>query len=184
MDKFNQRKKDVLSKEDKSSIGEWDGKIKDLCEKINSLEDYYTTSSCSGRVVLVRDEERKGPGVFEFVSHDLVNFGDFILKVEEMKKDDYKFKQEPFILHVACRDLECAEKLLGIANESGLRRAGIIALGKNIVVELNGSEKLEFPLVRKGNLLVLEDFLKLVLEKSNENLKKSWEKIEKLKRLV
>ena len=47
MDSFEQRKKDVLNKEDKSSIGGVDSKIKSLCDKINSLDGVYTTSGWS-----------------------------------------------------------------------------------------------------------------------------------------
>jgi len=42
-DIFLQRKKEVLSKKDKSSKGSWDEKIKTLCDKINKKNDYYTT---------------------------------------------------------------------------------------------------------------------------------------------
>ena len=60
VDLFSQRKKDVLLKSDKSSIGNVDEKISSLCNKINSKEDFYTTSSCSGRILLMKDmtEER------------------------------------------------------------------------------------------------------------------------------
>lgn len=59
MDQFIQRKKDVLSKKDKSSIGKWDYKIISLCEKINGNGNYYTTSSCSGRVIILKEERKK-----------------------------------------------------------------------------------------------------------------------------
>ena len=54
-DTFLQRKKDILSKKDKSHIGKWDEKIVGLCEKINKSDKYYTTSSCSGRVIMIFD---------------------------------------------------------------------------------------------------------------------------------
>ena len=38
IDMFAKRKKDILFKEDKSSKGNIDEKIKDLCKKINSLK--------------------------------------------------------------------------------------------------------------------------------------------------
>jgi len=59
MDNFSKRKKDVLSKIDKSSKGGFDEKIVKLCEKINRLDNYYTTSSCAGRVVIMVDKEKK-----------------------------------------------------------------------------------------------------------------------------
>ncbi len=180
MNNFQQRKKDILSKEDKSSIGGWDKKIKQFCDKINKKENYYTTSSCSGRIIVMVDQDKKGPGLFEFVSHDLVDF-DILMKNISLK-GNLKFKSEPPILHVSCLDLESAEEILNKAREIGWKRSGIISLGKNVVVELISTEKIEFPLVDKGNLLVSEDFLKIVLEKANNNLKKGWDKIEKLKK--
>ncbi len=59
MKSFVQQKKSTLSKLDKSSKGDWDKKIVNLCEKINSLENFYTTSSCSGRIVLIVDNIKK-----------------------------------------------------------------------------------------------------------------------------
>ena len=46
-DNFLQRKQDVLSKLDKSSIGDWDFQIKGLCDKINKSDDFYQhTAPC------------------------------------------------------------------------------------------------------------------------------------------
>ena len=238
-DNFLQRKQDILSKQDKSSKQSWDEKIKDLCEKINQKENYYTTSSCSGRVVVMLDKEKKGPCLFKFVSHDLLDFNKFMKDLNKIasfhsvvnnkqlmknprdnnnnnlieksgeggylhnitsktmmqaredsrtiksrtKQDGLiKFKQEPCILHVSCRTLKDAQNLLNKAKLAGWKRSGIISSEKRFIVELNGTEKLEFPLMLKGKILVNEIFLKIVLEKANENLKKSWEKIQKFEK--
>jgi tRNA wybutosine-synthesizing protein 3 len=180
MDQFNQRKRDILSKKDKSSKGNWDKRIMPLCDKLNSFENYYTTSSCSGRIIVMKDEEKKGPGLFEFVSHDLVNFDSFFDKIIGFN-GNLKFKQDSVILHVACRELSDAKTLLNKGLKVGFKKSGIISLGKNIIVELNLSDKLEFPLVENGELLVGKKFLKKVLKKANNNLKKGWKKIEELK---
>ncbi len=175
---FEQRKKDVLSKEDKSNIGGWDKHILELCNKINSLDDYYTTSSCSGRIMIIVDQDKKAPNLFEFVSHE---------KVKELKipeKGNYKFKQEPPILHIACKDTESAKNLLDKIRNAGWKRAGIISLGKNIIIEVIGTEKIEFPLMKNDKILVNDDFLDLVLERSNENLQKGWDKIDKLTKVL
>ena len=57
---FQQQKTKQLSKSDKSNIGKWDSKIKCLCNKINKKRDYYTTSSCAGRVVLLKASDKIG----------------------------------------------------------------------------------------------------------------------------
>lgn len=183
MQAFERRKQDVLSKKDKSSIGEWDEHIVRLCEEINLNENYYTTSSCSGRIIIMIDQDKKAPGLFEFVSHDLVDFSRLKEEISKIKEDsNLKFKQESPILHVACKTLEDAEELLKKAQVAGWKRSGIISLGKNIVVEMISTEKIEFPLFKDGKLLVDDGFLEIVLKKSNENLEKGWEKIERLRK--
>ena len=69
-DYFLQRKKSILSKPDKSSKKSWDKKIIKLCDKINLSENYYTTSSCSGRIVLMQDQEKKEHDLFLKGYHD------------------------------------------------------------------------------------------------------------------
>lgn len=179
---FLQRKQDVLSKDDKSSKSSWDMKIIGLCEKINGFDEYYTTSSCAGRVVIMIDQDKKEPGLFLKVWHDLINLEELKKDLDETKESNIKFKQEPCILHVACDILESANKLYDKAKLVGWKKSGIIASDKRFIVELNSTERLEFPIVRDGKLLVDDEFLKVVVEKSNNNLEKCWKKIESLKK--
>lgn len=180
-DRFQQRKSEVLAKIDKSSKGSWDGHILELCRKINESSSYYTTSSCSGRVLIMIDQEKKGKSLFLEVSHELIDINFF--ENLKMPLPLIKFKFEPAILHVACRDLESAQILMDIGQKAGWKKFGAISLGKNIVVEFTGSDKLEFPLIFNKKFLVDEEFLNLIVEKSNLNLKKGWAKLDKFKLL-
>jgi tRNA wybutosine-synthesizing protein 3 len=185
LDLFEQRKKDVLAKIDKSYIGEWDAKIKDLCDKINLKENFYTTSSCAGRILLIIDQDAKENGLFVKVWHDLVFFPELKETLNQInKKEMIKFKVEPPILHIACKDLESASELLEKAKHVGFKRSGINALGKNIILELNSTERTEFPIINEGKILVDDEFLKIVVKQSNEKLKKSWKKIQELKKVI
>jgi len=215
---FQRQKKDTLLKSDKSFKGCWDKKIAGLCDKINSLENYYTTSSCSGRILIMRDEEKKGKGLFLKVWHDLISLNQLkrelsrlltridiksVNKKTSLKVDEQfvnsskklranvnergnliKFKQEPCILHIACKDLDSAEKFLKKGHLAGWKKLGIITTRKRFVIELNSTEKLEFPLMKNGKILVTDEFFKIVVKKSNFNMKKSWKKIENLKKLL
>jgi tRNA wybutosine-synthesizing protein 3 len=185
-DSFLQRKKDVLSKADKSSIGEWDEKIKSLCNKINSLEDFYTTSSCSGRIILMVEQDKKAPGLFVKVWHDKINFEDLEreISLKNGSNKNIKFKTESPIIHVACKDLNLASDFLEKAKHAGFKRSGILSLGKNIMLELNSTEKLEFPVINNGKVLVGEEFLSLVVKNSNEKLEKGWQKISVLEKYL
>lgn len=164
IDSFNQRKKDVLSKLDKSSKQSWDSRIIYLCNKINESEKYYTTSSCAGRVVLMKDEDKKGSGLFLKVWHDKVNFEDLKKELEGITENvDLKFKMESVIIHILCKDLDSASELLEFAKHIGFKRSGVNTISKNILLELNSTEKLEFPIVRDGKILVDDGFLKVVV---------------------
>lgn len=214
---FQQRKQALLTKQDKSFIGKWDDKIIKLCNKINSHPQYYTTSSCSGRIMIMIDKDKKAENLFKFVSHDLVKVKEF-LKVINNKliinnknpsegvsaltnscaegtlgrwvgkkirnNKNLKFKQEPMILHVACEKLENANNFMQLAQKAGFKKVGILALNKRIIVEINGSEKLEFPLMQDGKLLVNENFLKIVIGKANKNLKSNWGKIKEFEKII
>ena len=179
---FLQRKKDILSKEDKSSIGGWDERVKNLCDKINWFDEYYTTSSCSGRIMIIRDIDKKGPGLFHYVSHDKVSLKELMDNIP--KEGNFKFKQEPLIFHIACEDMAGAKRLLKKVQSSGLKHSGIISISKMVVVEIIGNEKIEFPIVSSGKLLVNEEFLKIVVKKANENLEKGWKRIDRLKESI
>lgn len=186
IDMFIKRKKDILSKEDKSSAGKWDEKIKHLCERINALGDFYTTSSCSGRIVLMIDKEKKEKGLLIKVYHDLISFERLKRDLEEIKnkKEDIKFKMEPCALHVSCRTFEQAQKLQENAKLAGWKKSGVISFEKRFVVEMNSTERLEFPVIRKGKILVDDDFLKIVVENANEKLRKGWKKIKRMEKSV
>jgi tRNA wybutosine-synthesizing protein 3 len=182
MEGFEKRKQDVLSKEDKSSIGKWDNKIIKLCNKINSLKNYYTTSSCSGRILLIIDQEKKSKNLFVFVSHEKMNFKKFkqeLLKSLSLKKN-IKFKLESFILHINAKSLENVKNFLEISKKAGIKKMGIIGLKNNFTIEIQGSEKLEFPIIKNNKILVDDYFLKTILKESNKKLEKNWKKIKRL----
>jgi tRNA wybutosine-synthesizing protein 3 len=181
-DRFIQRKTAVLSKLDKSSIGKWDKKIKSLCDKINALDNFYTTSSCSGRAILMIQQDKKGKDLFLKVWHDKISFNELKKALNELTKIKkiIKFKIEPPIIHIACRDLKKASEILEKAKYVGFKRSSILTCERNIFVELNSSERLEFPILNKGKILVNDEFLKLIVKISNGKLESGWKKIEKL----
>jgi len=182
---FLQRKKDVLNKKDKSHAGKWDKKIIPLCKKINKTENYYTTSSCSGRVLLMIDQQKKGAGLFLRVEHKKISLKSLKKALEDFSGNQLiKFKSEPPIIHVVCKTLEDANSLLEKGFESGWKKSGIINLKRNIIVELHGTEKLEFPIFKEGKFLVNDNFLKLIVKKSNHKLKIGWNRINFLDKLI
>ena len=183
--KFEDMKIKQLSKTDKSNIGKWDFKIKELCDKLNKKKEYCTTSSCAGRIILLKSSKEKIEKGFLFRTHKKIRFEELKKALDEV---DYKglveFHQTTCILHVACACLEDAQKLIDKSKFVGWKRSGIMASGKRFVVELISTENIEFPIMNKGKVLVDDNFLKLIVREANNKLERTWDKIKRLERVV
>ena len=144
----------------KRARSEVDKDILPLLELINSVEDYVTLSSCSGRIAVMDmpDFGNKLESVFIGKWHRPVEFEEALDAVRKGCKTTWLIMFPP-IIHVACRDLVAAEKLMKTANEAGFRRCGIISL-RNNVVEIASLERVEVPVAVCGNPVVDEDALR------------------------
>jgi tRNA wybutosine-synthesizing protein 3 len=185
MDSFGIEKKNALLKEDKSHEAKWDEKIKELCDLINNNPNYFTTSSCAGRITLNKNSTKKILNAFIYKTH---NFGDAIEIINVIKdnKDEklIYFRQEPCAMHVACRNLDDAIKLLKLAKEAGWKRSGIFSVGKEkIICELVSTEWIVAPIQKEGVLLVNEEYINVLVDEANKKLEKTWKKIGRLRGL-
>ncbi len=178
-------KKGFLSKPDKSGIGGIDDAIKPLIKVINNNSDFYTTSSCAGRIILIIDAKTKQESVFIFVTHKKASFNEIrkALKSEKAKRDMIYLKEEPCILHVACRTIEDAEKLVNIARQSGWKKSGIISTkhGK-VMAEIISTEILAAPVSNMGKMLFGDPYLKILVEECNKKLTQTRVKIKNLEK--
>ncbi len=185
-DQFKQSKGshiDKLFQPDKSKKGKVDELVKPLIKLINSNENYFTTSSCSGRIMVIKPSEVKQDVEWLFFSHEEVIAKDLIKKIQSFaskSKEELWFKLEGFILHVACRDIESAQKLLNIAKDSGLKRSGIISTASKVMVEIISSELLETPISKNFQLMVEDNYLEFIIDEANAKLKRTHNRIKKL----
>ena len=142
---FEVCKRNALSKLDKSPKGSLDEPTAPLVHDINRHPDYVTTSSCSGRVSLFAtfgDEHNRG-GRWLLVQHATVTVRELTEALTPPPTQPAApppelvlFKHEPAILHVQCRHLEAAKRLLQVALSAGFRESGVV---------LSGSEKVMYP---------------------------------------
>ncbi|XP_027876382.1 tRNA wybutosine-synthesizing protein 3 homolog isoform X5 [Xiphophorus couchianus] len=93
---FSRIKTQSLNRLDLSKKGSVDEDIEHVVSLLNSCEQFFTTSSCSGRIILI-----------DGMSGLSRACGDAVLKFE------------PFVLHVQCRRLEDAQ-LLAVRSTHGL----------------------------------------------------------------
>jgi tRNA wybutosine-synthesizing protein 3 len=178
----------------KINEGEVDKEILPLIERINSKSDYFTTSSCAGRIVLLQLPEIGDKENAEFLGKWPRN-----VEVEEVKDafSNAKENQNVFLLaqspiiHVRCRTLNSAITLRNIAVESGLKYSTLKSLTMDsksepvkIVVEILSSENIHVPIAKGKNLYPDEDYLKFIVENANSALVRAQEKIKRFEDML
>lgn len=174
MNIWERAKKEYLEVfEEELKRGRVDKDIVWLIRKINLLEDYYTTSSCSGRIQVTAN---RVPGEkFNLITlakwHRVIKVEELSMVIDSSCEENLWFSVQPPILHVICKDLESAEKLLEIARNSGFKHSGIQGLNpQRIVVEITSSERIESPLRLRGVEFMDKEKLQVLVNIANELL--------------
>ncbi|TRY87546.1 hypothetical protein DNTS_007096 [Danionella cerebrum] len=183
-DTFQQWKKQCLNKCDLSKKGSVDEDIAHIVSLINCRDRYFTTSSCSGRILLL-DAVSDCPDVQKqncswlFVTHQKCQSEDLLGGLEK-SVGDATFKFEPFVLHIQCKALEMLNFCVittscwfvsqhTAAINSGFRNSGI-TIGKKgkIIMAVRSTHCLEVPLGHRGHMLVTEQYINFLAEKLNK----------------
>jgi len=182
---FELEKQNALTKDDKSDEQKLDERIAKLCEEINKLDNYFTTSSCAGRITLNRNSMNKVRDAFIYKTHNHGKLKTILEAVHSSKDDIIYFRQEPCALHVACKTLDDAVSLLQKAKDSGWKRSGIFSTnGQKFTCELVSTEWIVAPLKLGGHMLVSDPYIIALISEANLKLSRTWEKIERLKNLI
>lgn len=162
----------LTMKEDKSPQGFVDEDIKSLLKILND-QGYQTTSSCSGRIVLITRSGEKGSAKWIYKTHNIPDIEKIFSLIQE--HSPVWFLQEPMILQVKANNLDSAQKLLTVAKNSGLKISGITSVRK-CTLEIRGTERMETLLTKECN----KDYVSLLVEEANKKLQKTKEKMKRL----
>eukprot|EP01041_Mallomonas_annulata_P005987 gene5987-12069_t len=169
---------------DFSPKGSIDAPVTDIVKFINCLENYVTTSSCSGRMSLYFSTGDASKGVtWILVEHRLIFAREITaaLSKKEFGSNSVFLKCEPFILHVQCRNLESARSLHETAMACGYRESGISMGKRKIMVAIRTTSfSMEMPLV-VANISLLDDHaLEVVVREANSRLRGNFARIDRL----
>ncbi|XP_077971526.1 tRNA wybutosine-synthesizing protein 3 homolog [Styela clava] len=196
MAEFSRWKAAALAKADLSRKGSIDSAIENVVHFINGQSGYFTTSSCSGRILLCsddvtgdkkKDENNDEPRTnntkkgcqWYFVSHEIVNPVDVIEHLKNIRGPS-KLKFEPFVMHVQCNNIEAARCFHQASVASGFRNSGI-SLGKGgrkIISAVRGTACLEVPLTDiQGNRITDDKYVDYIIETANRKLHRNFEMI-------
>ncbi len=184
MDYFDETKKAMLQKlykPDKSFKGTVDDDAIPIINEINSKNNYYTTSSCSGRISLFYESSsgKKHEAGWTFVKHGTVDKKEIIDSLKDIPDETLWFKMETPIFHVACRTEKDAEKLLGLCMSLGFKRSGITSVGKRVMIEIIFNEKMEVPISMNNTLFIDDKFIEFLVKKANQKMEKNNELLKK-----
>ena len=195
MDSFDKAKQDVLDKlgkPDRSRQGSVDEAAWPFIETINSLPDYYTTSSCAGRinVFLEPSSGKKHEARWLYVTHGMADWRRVVEVLKDLPPETLWLRMESPIYHVACRDQAAAERLLRVCQASGWKRSGIISTGgrsprqRRVMVEILGNERIDTPVASGGELFFDEKFTRFLVSKANEKLLHTRRRMEDLRLVI
>lgn len=178
------RKKAFLRRLKKDmETGYFDKELKTLILLLNSFDDVFTTSSCSGRVMIFsskRPWDRKSIKIY-LKSHVPISLESLEKILKESSDKNLWFVLQPPILHISCLTPMRAQGILKIARNIGFKHSGIISFARTgIVVELRGNEHLEVPLRLYGKPMYRKSSLKTLIKWANKLLLNSKKKIFKL----
>lgn len=174
---FKLDKKNALSKIDKSKKGSIDKAIIELLNNINRSDNYFSLSSCSGRIVIYEHETMfmsKKEYTVLFSTHEKLTEADIklIKNIIYTSEKELWIKVEPLILHIGCKNLELASRLINFANNLGFRHSGVVGISliksksenkkvKKIVVEIKGNYIINAPMIKD------ELYLNYILKEAN-----------------
>ncbi|MCK4967452.1 MAG: hypothetical protein KAS12_00225 [Candidatus Aenigmarchaeota archaeon] len=172
---FENKKKVSLARLDKAKDENLvDKDIMPLVDLINNHPNYYTTSSCLGRIVVAESPEndRKQEYVWLGKWHRKVNLDEVTNAIQKHEKNILWFRMDPLILHICCDTIDNADLLLKCAKTAGLKRSGIVQVNPRIMVEILGVDNVCAPILSKIDDMQLETLVTVSNTRIDKNLKK------------
>lgn len=167
--------------------GRVDERMVPFIEWAFSRPELFTTSTCSGRLVLLQlnESEEKKPECFFAKWHSIPEFGEVWEALNKKSAGNLWFKQEPFVIVLGTDSLENAKEIMGICRNNGVKKAGIMSAedGK-FLVEIMGSDYVSFLAKEKDKILLSKEELEKQFSTACKKLERSWKMLEKLEKAL
>ncbi len=182
---FIEHKKNALKKLRKAKDEKLvDKDIISILDLINNLDDYYTSSSCYGRIVLLEIPEigDKKNAVFLGKWHRKIKSDEILNAVKKSNKGLLWVLAQSPIIHIGTKTNNAADKMLKTAIGCGFKNSGLKSINKNIVLEVASTERLDSPVGKDGRLFFEGNYLDLLVDISNSIIDKSILKLNKFKK--
>ncbi len=168
-------------------IGYLDPGVREILEAIFSIEGYYPTSSCIGRVVAVDAPTPWGrrDSHIVFKKHSEIT----AREVEELLETPVLYTlwliASGPIFHIMARTPRHALELLRRAREAGFKHSGLLASSRRgYLVELVTGIWLDIPLKSQKGVLISRSEVGSIVEIVNRALREGRERLSQLRRAI
>ncbi len=153
-----------------------------ILDLINNIDGFYTSSSCAGRIVLLQIPQigDKRGATFLGIWHRTITPEELHTAATKATAGLLWLLAQAPILHIGAQTPLLADKLVKTAIACGFKNSAIKSLGKKIIIEICSTERLDAPIGRDGAIFCDEKQLLLLVEISNEVMKRSKEKMDRL----
>ena len=182
LNNFIQAKENALvSLQEAIKNKEVDAGILPVLELINQCDEYYTSSSCAGRVVVLELPELGDKQHARFLGrwHRPVDVDEIVAAARTARSGQIWLLAQSPIFHIGVNSYQSAGNLVKTAISCSFKNSGIKSFGQKIVVEVCSTERLDTPIGIDGGLLCSTTHLRLLVDCANQIIEKSREKIEK-----
>lgn len=180
---FNEHKQQALKKLEKAVLEKQvDSRILPILHLININSDYFTTSSCAGRIIVLQLPEigNKKQAVFLGRWHHPV-CEDEVVSVLRLYDDGQMWLlAQPPIFHIGCKTLEAANLLMKTGIISGFKQSGIRSISGQIIVELQSTERMDIPLGYNGKQIIPNELINFFIETANRAITRAQKKLDQL----
>ena len=180
----DQKKKAIERWEIHKKEGKVDEDVISLVEKINSNPNHFTTSSCAGRISLLKIPNPGKKEEAEFINkwHRKIDSNKIMKTIKNTNYEGNKWILfDPPIFHIGSRTLEDAYKMTQLGIKTGFKNSGIRSItNKKIITQIISTERL--------NVLYSSDltpnYLKNVTKNINFLLDRSRDKLEQFEKSI
>ena len=163
-----------------------DDAIIHLLKLINDSQEYYTSSSCAGRIMLL-----ELPSIGDKIRAKCLGKWHMPVTLSEIMQASSKASQgllwllaQSPIFHVGACSVSAADHLVKLSVSCGFKNSSVKSLGKKVMVEVASTERVDAPIGRDGRLLCSEEHLELLVSCANHVMEKSSEKLTKFERAI
>ncbi len=150
-----------------------------LLEKINASENCYTTSSCSGRIVLLNLPEIGDKKEAKFLGkwHSEINVKELKRSMENYTHGYLFFLMQSPIIHVVCSGVQDALAFQKLCIECGFKYTTIKTISHNVLLEVLSTENINIPFGENGEIYVYEEQIRFFVKMANKLLRRSKRKL-------